>query len=318
MKDPRDLKVPVLPSPIKQEPATSKSDVNKAKTPFSMMKPAVKTEPKKTQEKVKSPPPAKSPETKPEEIVKVEKKSPEENQASKAPAQNKKTQLKNQKPVVKGKSISSFFSSKPSSSKPLSIPEKKEPEPKNSRKRSSSPEEVTIVETKKPVEKKKVEPKKPAAKKIKLKEPNNKRSRIRVMEDSSEEEEEVKEPEDSDSKFIKFDRELTPERGTSPSQPETPEKKSEEVEVVAGSKRKAKRWVTKRFATEDGFIRTERVQEEYSASDDENDENQKKNSSPKAKPVAEKKSAEKKQAKAKPAPATKGKQGNIMSFFSKK
>lgn len=177
------------------------------------------------------------------------------------------------------------------------------------------------------------EKKKPAAKKLKIKPvQGNKRSRIRVMEDSSddddEEEAEKSELEEPESKFIKFDRELTPEpeehqvnnipEQVTPSKP------------VANNKHKGKRWVTKRFQTDDGFIRTERVQEEYSASEDENDENRKKNSPPKVveklekKSVEKKNSTEKKSAEKKP-PASKaaksvakGQQGNIRSFFPKK
>lgn len=359
----RDLHIPAIVT-IKEEPATSKKQETKPKTPFGMMKPAAKVADKKPEAKkeIVEKPKAKTPEKKaepPKKIVKEAKSSPEDSKpASKAPA-GKKVQLKNQKPVKAG-SISSFFSSKPGTSKAaaekpkeqkkevveavdddvemvevdLKVKEskavqvKKAKEPKvvkdekakeaKSKKRSLTPEPVAEVEVKK---------KKPAAKKIKMKDPpnKNKRSRIRVMEDSSDSEEEAKQVEDEpDSKFIKFDREFTPEVGSSPEA--TPEKKPE----VGMAKNKAKRWVTKRYQTEEGFMRTERVQEEYSASEGENDENKKKNSpvtqktSPAIKkktPVSGRKSSEKKKKPAeaaKAAPAAKNKQGNIMSFFHKK
>jgi len=259
--------------------------------------------------------------------VKLEKHSPEDVKGSKAPA--KKTQLKNQKPVQKG-SISSFFSNKPCTSKavnekpkekPVEVTEEPEEKPQvaDDHETESKSKKRTITTDEVPVAAKEVDKKrKPAPKKIKLKElAGNKRSRIRVMQDSSDEDEETNEPEEPESKFIKFDRELSEEE-TSPVQiKDSPEKKP----LVGQNKHVAKRWVTKRFQTEDGFVRTERFQEEYSASEDENDENEKKNSPPtKEKPQAERKSAEKKQpiTKPKPAPTVKGKQGNITSFFTKK
>jgi hypothetical protein len=279
----------------KQKPA--------AKTPFSIVKPAGKVEVKKEIKK--------SPE-KVETVVKAEK-SPEEAQASKAPAAKKGA--KNQKPVQKG-SISSFFSGKPGTSKATE-------KPKVQPVKVEEPEAMVVDEESEPEEKpakRQATPKKETkktAKKIKLKEPaNKKRSRIRVMDDSSDEEEEEKvDSDEPETKFIKFDREFTPEKESSqeppPAQEEAPEK-------VIG-KRKAKRWVKKRFQTEDGFMRTENVLEEYSASEEEtvNDENKKKNSPPKKTPPTkekqEKKSVEKKKTAAKPAQSSK-----ITSFFTKK
>ena len=295
--------------------------------------PARKPEIKKEVKAEKKPKVVASPEKKTETIViadepvkdiKAEKQSPEQAKTMKGPAA-KKNQLKNQKPVQKG-SISSFFGNKPGTSKVVieklkeKIVEKVNEKPKivkdekiESKPRKRSSDEV--IEAKE-VDKKK----KPAAKKIKLKElPGNKRSRIRVMQDSSDEDEEEdsNEPEEPESKFIKFDRELTPEEETSPVETkETPEKKPQ-AEL---NKRKSKRWVTKRYQ-DNGFIRTERIQEEYSESEDENDENRKKNSpTTKEKVPAANKSAEKKQAAVKPKPALTGKakQGNITSFFTKK
>lgn len=333
-REPRDLHIPDIPV-VKQEPtADKKVEPAKAKTPFSVMKPAVIKPEVKKETKIEA---VKSPEKKvlsPKEVkeVKTEKQSPEDGKNAKGAA-NKKVQLKNQKPVQKG-SISSFFSNKAGPSKatidkpkakPPAEPQKEEPKVivakvdlTKSRKRSSTPSPCRSPE-KLPVAKKEAEKKKkPAAKKMKLKEkPNNKRSRIRVMQDSSEEEEEKSESDEPETKFIKFDREFTPETETSPVKPKESPEKQPPVDQV---KHKAKRWVTKRFQTEDGFVRTERVQEEYSASEGENEENRKKNSPPKEKAAAEKKSTEKKTpaAKAKPAAAVKGKQGNIASFFTKK
>lgn len=296
------------------------------------MKPAIKPEVKKdlvieVKKEVKSPEKKTSP-PKQAVVVKSEKKSPEDGKTAKD-ATNKKVQLKNQKPVQKG-SISSFFSnksgpSKPAVEKPKTIPVaakkeelKKDVEPTKSRKRSlttersPSPVAPKVAVIKKEVDNKK----KPAAKKIKLKENPNKRSRIRVVQDSSDEEEEKNESDEPESKFIKFDREFTPDPESSPEK----SKKTPEKLPPAGpiNKHKAKRSVTKRFQTEDGFIRTERVVEEYSASEDENDENRKKNSPQKVKAAAEVKSEGKKSPAPKVKPVAKGKQGNIMSFFSKK
>lgn len=345
------MHIPEIPI-VKEEPTTSKKADVKPKTPFSVMKPAAVKKPEIKNEVDK--PKVKSPENKveisvkveePAKDVKLEKSSPEEPKAtSKASSgKNHKVQLKNQKPVQKG-SISSFFNNKPGTSKaPVAAPKvqakseevKDKTESKanesNAKKRALTPEPVAQEDSKKkqtsnkrtltpepvPVAQEETKKKKPAAKKIKLKEPaNNKRSRIRVMQDSSDEEEEAKsEPEEPETKFIKFDREFTPERESSPEVVEvTPEKKPE----VAKSKRKAKRWVTKRFQTDDGFMRTERVQEEYSASEGENDENKKKNSPAKPKADAVKKTPEKKKKPENGAQAVGKKQGNIMSFFTKK
>lgn len=341
-KEPRDLHIPVIsiPAVVKEEPLTNKKNL---KTPFSVIKPAVKPEPKaELKMEVKSPIVVKSPEeeaplkAEKEAPLKAEKSSPEEGKTnSKAPAA-KKGQLKNQKPVQKG-SISSFFNNKPGTSKaavekPKPAPVKpkveamlidedseEEEEVKKPIKRQATPE--------KPAAKKEETSKKKAGKKIKLKE-SNKRSRIRVMQDSSDEEEEKQNDSDEpDTKFIKFDREFTPERQVTQAQKESPEKEAE-VEKV---KRKAKRWVKKRFQTDDGFMRTENVLEEYSASDGEaeNDENKKKNSPPKEKAVkkkevvekksAEKKSEDKKSAEKKKQPTPKPAQASkITSFFTKK
>ncbi|KAG5674253.1 hypothetical protein PVAND_004233 [Polypedilum vanderplanki] len=170
--------------------------------------------------------------------------------------------------------------------------------------------------------------KKPANKKIKLKDSSNKkRSRIQVIDDSSEEEQNEEELiNERESKFIKFDREFTPESNVDRSPQETKEVLPENTsEVKKEPKNKAKRYVTKRFETVDGFISTERVLEEYSASEDENDENKKKNFPPKEKvsPIVEKVPQQKKSTKAKAKPKEKetigkSKQRSIMSFFSKK
>lgn len=320
--------------PIKQEPTTSKVDTTKIKTPFGMVKPLDKKDIKKepTEKPIKEEP-VKIIDPKKEELP--PKISPEsKNNTSKAG-----TNKKNAKPAASGKaSISSFFNkpgSKPASStdgkkeapvkpaeivniepKSTPVPVKEEP----SLKRPASPEKKKPESTKKPV-----------AKKPKLKDPpNKKRSRIQVMEDSSEEEEEEPQiDEQPDSKFIKFDREMTPERKTpSPAKvvsedEEMTEKPKDDVQKKA--KNKAKRWVTKRFETDDGFIRTEKVLEEYSASEDEheNDENRKKNSPPQEKqttsPTMKKTPQKKVTAKTKVKDMPKStKQGSIMSFFAKK
>lgn len=318
---PRDLHIPEIPV-VKEEPTTSKKADAKPKTPFSVMKPPVKSEAKKPeikQEPLEQPPqkkidtPPKPAEKMPE--VKKEKSSPEDSKPDHKAATGKKVQLKNQKPVQKG-SISSFFSNKPSTSAkppaPKPVADKKEEEkPVEKAKTVANPEKAAKASDKKK------ETKKPA-KKIQLKEPTgHKRSRIRVMQDSSDEEPEEKDDIDEpESKFIKFDREITPERDAKPIDlDESPEKEPE----VGRVKHKAKRWVTKRFQTEDGFMRTERVQEEYSASEDENDENKKKNSPVQEKSKSVKKSPAEKKRKA-AATETQGgkKQATMMSFFSKK
>jgi hypothetical protein len=332
-----------LHQPVKMEPSTSNVDTTKIKTPFGMVKPVDKKEIKKEsevkkdkvaekkdvnkttpkEEKIKIIEPSK------EESMSVAKTSPEvKASASKTSVAAAATSKKGTaKPVAQGKaSISSFFN-KGSTSQPKPVAStsgtkkiepkvevKKEEKEEVSRKRSASPEKA------------KSSAKKPANKKIKLKNPpNKKRSRIQVIDDSSEEEqeEEPQQVEEPESKFIKFDREFTPEESAirSPIKEEdSPEKKPE---VAKGIKNKAKRWVTKRFETDDGFIRTEKVLEEYSASEDENDENRKKNSPPppqerKASPPSAKTSPQKKSTKSKPKDNVKGKQGSIMSFFSKK
>lgn len=268
-----------------------------------------------------------------------QKVSPESKSTSSKP--NAKKNGKNQ-PVTQGKgSISSFFS-KPSnksstvrqstSSESTNI--KKEPEIKIemkeevSRKRSASPE----IQKKESV-------KKVPTKKLKLKDPQNKkRSRIQVMEDSSEEEEDEPQTEDlPDSKFIKFDREMTPEKQPVRS-PKEMDVDDEEVveckkeETKQAHKNKAKRWVTKRFETDDGFIRTEKVLEEYSDDDNENenengnenennDDNIKKNSHSSQEKIESptKKTPQKKVTpKTKVKDMPKAKQGSIMNFFSKK
>lgn len=91
--------------------------------------------------------------------------------------------------------------------------------------------------------------------------------------------------------------------------------------------RKAKRTVKKRFETEDGYMRTETVIEEYTASEDENDENEKRNQTSEKKQTKSESTTQKKsiksesstEKKAKAAAATnKIKQGSIMNFFTKK
>lgn len=328
-----------------------------------MMKPAVKTEEKKSVSKAEPAAPlkVKTPEKKVESPkasaeVKTDKKSPDDSKAAAKVTANKKG-FKNQ-PVLKGKgTINSFFNSKPSTSKEVGekpmaheniskeskVVDKKVEKPK-------AVEKPKVVEKPKAIEKetpieidsdddepvaksrkrsltpekpKKQEKKKPAAKKIKLKEQRGKRSRIRVMQDSSEEEAEKSDTEEPDSKFIKFDREFTPEPVGTPSPVKDSPAKKTSSEVI--NKRKAKRWVTKRSMNDEGFMVTERVQEEYSASEGENDENKKKNSPPKEKATAEKKSSvkrekssEQKEPPSKFKPAAKGKQGNITSFFTRK
>ena len=95
--------------------------------------------------------------------------------------------------------------------------------------------------------------------------------------------------------------------------------------------RKAKRTVKKRYETDDGYMRTDTVIEEYTASEDENDENEKQNSSSaiekqqtKSENSTEKKliksesSTEKKAKSAATLTNNKIKQGSIKSFFTKK
>ena len=138
-----------------------------------------------------------------------------------------------------------------------------------------------------------------------------------------------------ESKFIKFDREFTPElEESSPMEIEdSPPKVSPKKNGngTARNHRKAKRTVKKRYETEDGYMRTDTVIEEYTASEDENDENEKQNSSSttEKKQIKSDNSTEKKsiksesstEKKAKAAAAvanSKTKQGSIMSFFQKK
>lgn len=291
---PRDVKLPILP-PTNQEIKKPEPPKSKASTFF---KPQVKQE---VPEKKVSP-------VKIEKVVEEKKSSPEE---KKPVVEQPKKNSKNQKSTQKG-SISSFFNNKPNSSKTsVSSSSKSDDVEMKSKpiKREPSPEVVDVKEE--PPKKKKIE-----QKKLKLKETsNNKRSRIRVMEDSSEEEEQDEsEPE---TKLIKFDREITPE-------PQPVELKTEEKlpEKPSNGRRKAKRTVTKRYMTDEGFMRTEQVQEEYSASEDEheNDENKKKNSPEvKSSKKIETNSTEKKSAEKKKKSSTKPTQSSkITSFFTKK
>lgn len=100
---------------------------------------------------------------------------------------------------------------------------------------------------------------------------------------------------------------------------------------TAINKRRAKRTVKKRYQTEDGFMTTETVIEEYTASEDENDENEKRNPASntdkklnKSESTIEKKlnksdsNAKKAKVVAAAVPSSKTKQGSIMSFFNKK
>lgn len=323
-REPRDLQIPEIPA-VKVEPVvTKKPEPTKAKSLFNIVKPEVKPELKKIEQKplekpkeeVKSPEKKPSPVSNVAETKKQVKKSPEESKSVKPSANSKKIQLKHQKPVQKG-GISSFFSSKPSTSKaPTTVNPPVKQKEKSPVENISSDDEPLVVASKMKLDltpkkapvSKQVNKKKPAASKIKLKEKGtNKRSRIRVMEDSSEEEEVKSDSDEPENKLIKFDREFTPERPTVAAA--SPEKKPEKL------KRKAKRWVTKRFQSEDGFFKTERHQEEYSASEDENDENKKKNSPTKPK-VVEKKNPS--PVKAKPTQSSKTKNGSITSFFNKK
>ncbi|CAO1350893.1 unnamed protein product [Diamesa hyperborea] len=173
--------------------------------------------------------------------------------------------------------------------------------------------------------------------KLRLKDPPPKRSRIKAIVDSSDEEEEVdSEKDEPESKFIKFYREFTPELEESTpmeiedSPPKVSPKKN--GNGTTRNHRKAKRTVKKRYETEDGYMRTDTVIEEYTASEDENDENEKQNSSSttdkkqtKSDNTTEKKSIKSESStekKAKAAAAavanSKTKQGSIMSFFQKK
>lgn len=286
-------------------------DTTKIKTPFGMIRPiAKKIEQKNFEIENEISPHNSAPiepiasNSAPNELT-TSKSFPIEPTTSKS-AKSKKNQTSTQKG-----NIAAFFGKvevKKENNKDIKM-EIEEP----IRKRSVSPEKSKNSENKKK-----------SLKKPKLKEPQNKkRSRIQVMQDSSEEEDEelLHELEERDSKFIKFDREQTPEPLPEPKcfKSPTPQKKSES-EIV---KHKAKRYVTKRFETDDGFIRTEKVLEEYSGSDDENDENRKKNSSPKVKneKVSVKKSPRNKYSEAdssKPKDVVKTKQESIMSFFKKK
>lgn len=314
----RDLNVPV---PVKQETV----DTTKIKTPFGMVKPVAKTEVEK------KPLRKEEPSTSVEKPVEAKKESPKK---ASPPTASKPSTSKNGKKnaqPVQSKNISSFFSKPSTSTKGVNnqktqiMPEvKKESSPEvkeekmeidsmevdsNPRKRSASPPAKSKNDTKKKPQQKKLKPQ------------NKKRSRIQVMDDSSEDEQEetsiLDEPE---SKLIKFDREETPEPKGTRSRSPTPEEKPQ-TEKPSG-KHKAKRWVTKRFETDDGFIRTEKVLEEYSASENEaeNDENRKKNSPPAKTKTPAKTSPEKKSAAAKPKAngTTKTKQGSIMNFFTKK
>lgn len=257
--------------------------------------------------------------------VKQEKLSPEEAKSKDTKTTGKKSTLKNHKPAQKG-GISNFFKPGACNSASAAKPDgeslvekesskelKKTKELSRSKRRSLTPD-AEIPTTS-------VESKHKKTTQIKLK-PSNKRSRIQQIEDSSEDESENI-PEEPESKLIKFDREFTPE----------PEEASEIMEksppkqiITEKSKHKAKRWVTKRFQADDGFMKTERVLEEYTASEDENDENQKKNSPAKQNTIIEKKStktstkAKSPKAKSpKKAPAAgKPKQGSITSFFNRK
>lgn len=137
-----------------------------------------------------------------------------------------------------------------------------------------------------------------------------------------------------ESKYIKFDREFTPDLEESipmvieDSPKASPKKNGNDT---ARNHRRAKRTVKRRYETDDGYMRTDTVVEEYTASEDENDENEKRNSSSatekkqtKSGNTTEKKSIKsesstEKKAKAAAANAsTKTKQGSIMSFFAKK
>ncbi|XP_070499656.1 DNA polymerase delta subunit 3-like [Chironomus tepperi] len=328
----RDLQIAV-----KQEPSTSQTNTTKIKTPFGMVKPLDKKEIKKEKVDVVVKKEEETEKVKIVDPVKEElppKVSPE-SKSSNVKSNAKKGGNKNQ-PAAQGKaSISSFFSKpsnknstdkqSPTSSESSTI--KKEPEIKVEKK-----EEVTRKRSASPEIQKKEPAKKVPNKKLKLKDPpNKKRSRIQVMEDSSEEEEVEPQIEDlPDSKFIKFDREMTPEKKElSPKEEmdvdeEVVESKKEETKK--GHKNKAKRWVTKRFETDDGFIRTEKVLEEYSDDEDENknennDDNIKKNSQSQEKTESppNKKTPQKKvtpKTKVKDMPKTK--QGSIMNFFTKK
>lgn len=292
-KTPAFFKPAPAAAPVKKESQAelTKKTEPKTKTPVK---------PEKSAEEIKSAKTEKSP----AEVTKTDNK--------KKPA----AAAKNQKPAQKS-SISSFFSSKPATSS-SSVPKststkvvKDEPKPKVALKRESSPEIIPDSPPKK--------------KKLKLKErPSSKRSRIRVIEDSSEDDEEDQSPlEEPESKFIKFDREVTPDTSSE----RAPESKMviESPQPAGKNKRKAKRTVKKRFMTEGGFMRTEEVVEEYSVSEDEgeNDENRKKNS-PEVKkaekkvvpvaPTADKSSEKKKSAKsAKPTQSNK-----ITNFFTRK
>lgn len=318
---PRDIRAPVLPSPAVAE--VKKEEKQKSKTPAFFKPAAAAVQVKKespAEQKKKTPVKTDKPSPSAEKLIRTAKTEKSPAEATKTEP-SKKPAAKNQKPVQKS-SISSFFSNKPAatsstSSVPSSTKVVKD-EPKTL-KREKSPELIEDSQD---------EPPKKMKKKLKLKElPNNKRSRIRVIEDSSEDDEEeqhnLDEPE---SKFIKFDREVTPDNSQERQEPKkvvtspTPNQPADK-----NKRRKAKRTVKKRFMTAGGFMRTEDVVEEYSVSEDEaeNDENRKKNSpevkksEKKVVPVvpAEAKSSEKKKSakNAKPTQSNK-----ITNFFTKK
>jgi hypothetical protein len=304
---------------VKSQPSSNNVNTTRVKTPFGMVKPVVKKE-------IKQEPPQEPVvlmDVSEEDIVNPIKKETSSSQGSQN-TKSKTAAKKEAKPVAKNKaSISSFFGNSDAKhalrivktaemkiEEPTMNIKKEEP----TKERSASPQKTT-----------KEPPKKRAASnKLKLKDvPNKKRSRIQVVDDSSDEEPEKQEPaKEPESKFLKFDRESTPEleetASDSPIKEELPERGPE---IARGVKNKAKRWVTKRFETDDGFVRTQKVLEEYSASEDENDENRKKNSPPQEKklpsPSADKVSPQKRSAKSKPKDVN-VKQGSIMSFFSKK
>ena len=160
--------------------------------------------------------------------------------------------------VAQGKaSISAFFNKSSSSTRiakseePTTSKIKEEPEfeikrEEISRKRSPTPEKKNASE-------KSI---KQPNKKLKLKDqPNKKRTRIQVIDDSSEEEQDEEPAEEPESKFIKFDRELTPDETTKPDSPEKIESTKIKSETTTqAAKNKAKRWVTKRFETVSTFV----------------------------------------------------------------
>lgn len=323
----RDLHISVKPEP------SENVDTTRIKTPFGMIKPGdnKKKDVKKEPEIKKEPVQEKKQTTPKEESVKIVDPVKAEVPPSKISPETKASSSKASKkgvakPVAQGKaSISSFFNK---STAPKAT---KEPTNVKVEIKKEEPEKVVVVKKEEEVPRKRKSPTpekpktKPATKRLKFKDPpNKKRSRIQVIDDSSEDEQEEQEPpEEPESKFIKFDREFTPD-DTEERSPVREEKSPVEEKKPEVAKNKAKRYVTKRFETDDGFVRTERVLEEYSASEDENDENKKKNSPmQEKKPSSSKKmenvSPQKKPAKSKQKDVgAKGKQGSIMSFFSKK